>query len=166
MARLRLWYEMPQMDNLDQWIVDIFKQSERIEWGGYGKEQAALDAICFQTSDSTWRHKIMSQKMTLQEAIDWGRTNVHTKVKNKKMEEVTPQGKGEEDTREESVGKVSSYNRRGGGRGGRLRGGGQTRGQDTNERCKQCGYEHYPTARCPAAGKDCYKCGRTNHFVF
>ena len=52
MARLRLWYEMPQGDNLDACINDIKKQAERIIWEGYDWKQAALDAICFQTSDS------------------------------------------------------------------------------------------------------------------
>ena len=34
MARLHLWYEMPQGDNLDAWINEIMKQSERITWDG------------------------------------------------------------------------------------------------------------------------------------
>ena len=83
MSRLRLWYEMPQGDNLDSWINEIKKQAERITWEGYDWKQAALDAICFQTKDNQRRHKILSQKMSLQDAIDWGRTNVHTKFKNK-----------------------------------------------------------------------------------
>ena len=62
MARLRLWYEMPQEDNLDAWINKITKQAERIMWDGYDWKQAALDAICFQTTDSQWRHKILSKK--------------------------------------------------------------------------------------------------------
>ena len=77
---------MPQTDNLDQWLVEISKQAERINWDGYDAETAELDAICFQTMDGQWRHKIMSQKMSLQDAIDYGHTSVHTKVKNKKLE--------------------------------------------------------------------------------
>lgn len=52
MARLRLWYEMQQGDNLDAWINEIMKLSEQITWDGNDWKQAALDAICFQTSDS------------------------------------------------------------------------------------------------------------------
>ena len=71
MARLKLWYETPQGDNLNHWINDIIKQSERIEWDDYDAKQAALDAICFQTTDMKWRHKILRERLTLQEAIDY-----------------------------------------------------------------------------------------------
>ena len=53
-----------------------------------------MDAMCFLTTDGQWRHMIMSQKMTLQDAIDYGRTSVYSKVKNKKLEEVTTNGNG------------------------------------------------------------------------
>ena len=137
MSRLRLWYEMPQGDNLDQWINKIKKQSERIIWQGYDWKQAALDAICFQTNDSQWRHKILSQKMTLQEAIDWGRTNVHTRVKTKKLETTTGgNGNGNKD---KSIGRVTAG-------------------------CNKCGFDTHRTGKCPAIGKGCYKCGGKDHF--
>ena len=135
MSRLKLWYEMPQEDPLDTWLSKLKKQAKRVTWEGYNWEAAMLDAICFQTSDSQWRHKILSQKMTLQEAIDWGRTNLHTKVKNKKMESAT----GGNGSNGESVGRVTAG-------------------------CSKCGFDTHRTGKCPAQGKSCYKCGGKDHF--
>ena len=108
MARMRLFYEMPQTDDINQWIIDLTKQAERIDFVMYDRDQAILDGA--------WRHKILSQKMTLQQAIDVGRTNVHTIVKNKKIETVTHNGNGNGNDREEMLGKLETRNRGGGRR--------------------------------------------------
>ena len=118
--------------------MDIKKQAERINWDGYNAEAAALDAICFQTTDGQWRHKIMSQKMSLQDAIDYGRTSVHTEVKNKKLGEVTSHTNGNGD-REETVGKLAT--RRGGGKGNQGNGGGQQK--PSEDACKKCEYTQH-----------------------
>ena len=99
------------------------KQSERITWDGYDYKQASLDAICFQTTDSQWRHKILSQKMTLQEAIDWVRTNVHTRMKNKKLEDVT---------------------------GGNGNGNGDEGLNRVGDGCDKCGFDQHRSGKCPA----------------
>ena len=140
MQRLKLWYETPQGDNLDSWIYDIRKQVERINWDEYDAEQAALDAICFQTTDGKWRHKILSEKLTLQEAIDYGRTSAHTRIKTKKLEDTT-NGK----STEESLSRLN--NSKGTGNG-----------------CKNCGFDSHMSGKCPAKGKECFKCGRKDHF--
>lgn len=30
--------------------------------------------------------------------------------------------------------------------------------------CEWCGFNHHPKQRCPAAGKNCLRCGKLNHF--
>ena len=140
MQRLKLWYESPQGDNLDIWLNDLVKQGERINWDDYKMEQAVLDAICFQTTDMKWRHKILSEKLTLQEAIDYGRTSLHTRTKTKKLEDAT-NGK----TQEESLGRVN-------------------RGKGAANPCKKCGFDSHMSGKCPAAGKECYRCGGRDHF--
>merc|ERR1712080_519209 len=98
------------------------------------------DAICFQTTDPKWRHKILSERLTLQEAIDYGRTSLHTRAKAKKIEEVT-NGK----TQEDSLGRVNSSK-------------GSTKG------CRKCGFDSHMSGKCPAIGKECYRCGGKDHF--
>ena len=108
----------------------------------YDADQAALDAICFQTTDTKGRHKILSERLTLQEAIDYGRTSVHTRIKNKKMEDIA-NGKGIE----EGVSRVGSSN---------------TKGDAKDNACKKCGFESPMSGKCPASRKDCYRLVQQN----
>ena len=45
-------------------------------------------------------------------------------------------------------------------------GGGQSKGQVEEDKCRQCGYDHHTSGRCPASGKKCYKYGGRDHFGF
>ena len=133
MQTIKLWYETPQGDNLDAWVSDIKKQTERIDWNDY-------DTICFQTTDSKWRQKILSERLTLQQAIDYGRTSIHTRAKTKKLEDVA-NGKAQE----ESLGRVGNA-------------------KSSSSACKKCGFDSHMSGKCPAAGKECYRSGAKDHF--
>ncbi|XP_071848847.1 uncharacterized protein [Apostichopus japonicus] len=41
----------------------------------------------------------------------------------------------------------------------------QTRGGRPNTKCRNCGGVYPHTGECPAKGKDCYKCGKANHYA-
>ena len=70
----------------------------------------------------------------MQDAINYGRTSVHTRIKNQKMEDVT-NGKG---IGGEGVSRLAN-----------------SKGGAKDEACKKCGFDTHMSGKCPASGKEC-----------
>ena len=76
MSRLKLFQQMGQgTQKFGTWYKEVFKQAKRCDWSSYGVEEAARDAIMYQTSDQKLRKRILAQNMTYQETIAWGQSH-------------------------------------------------------------------------------------------
>ena len=84
MAKLQLFYKSPQGDmSVDDWAYELCKIAKRVDWPSQTEDQAVLDAIMFQTSSDKWREKILAERYTLEEALNYGRVYVFTKEASK-----------------------------------------------------------------------------------
>ena len=84
MSRLKLFHQMQQA--FGEWSQEIVKQAKRCDWDGYDSENAARDAILYQTKDSKLRKKILAENLTFEQTVQWGRTNEASAKKAKDVE--------------------------------------------------------------------------------
>ena len=79
MSRLKLFQQMEQgSQKFESWTREIFKQSQRCDWTGYNAEEAARDAILYQTTDNKLRKKILADNMSYKDTVTWGRAHAES----------------------------------------------------------------------------------------
>ena len=67
MSRLKLFQQMGQgTQKFATWYKEVFKQAKRCDWSTYNVEEAARDAIMYQTADQRHRKRILAQNMSYQ----------------------------------------------------------------------------------------------------
>ena len=49
------------------WHKEIYKQAKRCDWSNYGTEEAARDAILYQTSDQKLRKRILAINLSYED---------------------------------------------------------------------------------------------------
>ena len=66
MSRLKLFQQMGKdMQQFAPWSKEVYKQAKRCNWSSYSAEEAAREAILYQTSDQKLRIIILAQDMSL-----------------------------------------------------------------------------------------------------
>ena len=72
MSRLKLFQRMGQgTQKFASWYKEVFKQAKRCDWSTYNVEEAARDAIMYQTADQKLRQRILAQNKSYQETVQW-----------------------------------------------------------------------------------------------
>jgi transposase InsO family protein len=130
----------------DTFLTEIRTKVELCDFGDL-KERMIRDKIVFTVGEKLKEKLLQKEKLTLKAAIDTCRAHEITKKQAQDMTE----GSG-------AINKVYSN----GGRGRRKQGN-QNSNTSSGGACAYCGYSH-PPRKCPAWGKTCDNCGKTNHF--
>merc|ERR1711867_80930 len=90
MSRLKLFQQMGQGNQkFASWHKEILKQAKRCNWNNYGVEDAARDAILYQTTDQKLRKKILASNLSYQDTVHWGQSNEEAIRKAHLVEETT-----------------------------------------------------------------------------
>ena len=148
MARLKLFQQMGQgTQKFGPWYKEVFKQAKRCDWSTYNAEEAARDAIMYQTSDQKLRKRILAQNMTYQETIDWGQSHEESDRKAQLVTETTDR---EDKVRrlETQLGKLQAK-------------------QKAAQHCQTCSHQrHCPDQPCPGIKcPECHACKQPGHFI-
>jgi hypothetical protein len=89
MSRLKLFQQMGQgTQKFASWHKEVFKQAKRCDWSLYNAEEAARDAIMYQTSDQKLRKRILAQNMSYQDRVSSRRILWQVICLNKKKKQI------------------------------------------------------------------------------
>ena len=129
------------------WGAEVVKQARKVDWTAYGDEEAARDAILFQTSDTKLRKKILAENLDLERTIEWGKANESSGRKARQVEETTNTNSDKTKIRklEEQLCRL------------------QVKGAD-EVKCDTCTRSHTPGKTCPGLSASCFSCGLKGHF--
>ena len=90
MSRLKLFQQMAQgSQKFASWHKEILKQAKRCNWSNYGVEDAARDAILYQTTDQKLMKKILASNLSYQDTVHLGQSNEEATRKAHLVEETT-----------------------------------------------------------------------------
>ena len=148
MSRLKLFQRMGQgTQKFASWYKEVFKQAKRCDWSTYNVEEAARDAIMYQTTDQKLRKKILAQNMSYQETVAWGQSHEESDRKAQLVEETT-----------DKVDRVRRLETQ----LGRL----QAK-QKSGPSCQTCSRpRHTPDQPCPGTKcTECHACKQSGHFI-
>ena len=148
MSRLKLFQQMGQgTQKFASWYKEVFKQAKRCDWSTYNVEEAARDAIMYQTADQKLRKKILAQNMSYQETVAWGQSHEESDRKAQLVEETT-----------DKVDRVRRLETQ----LGRL----QAK-QKSGPSCQTCSRpRHTPDQPCPGTKcTECHACKQSGHFI-
>ena len=84
----RLFRQLPQGEqSFNVWWKTVKEQSDKCTWTGYDGDQAAKDAIIFQTSNQKLRKKCLAEDLNFEETIKTGLALENSDKKADKMSE-------------------------------------------------------------------------------
>ena len=149
MQRYRLFRQLPQGEqSFNVWWKSVKEQSDKCTWTGYDGDQAAKDAIIFQTSNQKLRKKCLAEDLNFEDTI---KTGLALENSDKKADKMSEGSSKSEDIRrlQEEV--------------NRLKLGGD-RSEKKGKSCKTCTRKHDPGRTCPGMKVECWTCGKTGHF--
>ena len=73
MQRYRLFRQLPQGEqSFNVWWKSVKEQADKCTWTGYDGDQAAKDAIIFQTSNQKLRKKCLAEDLNFEDTIKTG----------------------------------------------------------------------------------------------
>ena len=149
MSRLKLFQQMGQgSQKFGAWQKEVYKQAKRCTWTNYGIQDAARDAILYQTTDQRLRKRILANNLSYEDTVTWGQSNEEATRKAQLVEETT--GRSEDKVRrlEEKLTKLQSQQR-------------------TAHRCQTCSRpRHSPEQPCPGIKcPECHACKQSGHFI-
>ena len=146
MSRFKLFQQMAQdARKFDPWAKEVLKQAERCDWSKYGAQEAARDAVLYQTSDTRLRKKILAEN------LDWEKTYTlglvqETSGKQSEVVEKTTGGNSED----ANVRRLEEKLRR---------------LQSAKGGCRTCPRTHGDGQTCPSLTSTCYACQQDGHFA-
>jgi hypothetical protein len=149
MSRLRLFQQMGQgSQKFAAWQKEIYKQAKRCVWSNYGIEDAARDAILYQTSDQKLRKRILANNLSYEDTVSWGQSNEEASRKAQLVEETTDRSEDKVRRLEEKLTKLQSQQR-------------------TTHKCQTCSRpRHGPDQPCPGVKcPECHACKQSGHFI-
>ena len=148
MSRLKLFQHMGQgTQKFASWHKEVFKQAKRCDWSLYNTEEAARDAIMYQTSDQKLRKRILAQNMSYQDTVAWGQSHEESDRKAMMVEETTDRV-DKVRRLETQLGKLQAKQRAG-------------------QSCQTCSRpRHSPDQPCPGIKcTECHACKQSGHFI-
>ena len=129
--------------SFEKWSVEVSNAAKLIDYSNYDWKMAVVDAIVLQTSNEKLREKALFGNVTYDRLMSLG-------VAKEQSEKGSALLSGNK-IKEEEVAKLQESLKK---------------QQLKGSKCSRCGYERCPgSKRCPANGKTCAKCKKTNHFA-
>ena len=149
MSRLRLFQQMGQgSQKFGAWQKEIYKQAKRCDWSNYGTEDAARDAILYQTSDQKLRKRILANNLSYEDTVAWGQYNEEAGRKAQLVAETTDRSEDKVRRLEEKLTKLQSQQR-------------------AAYKCQTCSRPmHGPDQSCPGIKcPECHVCKQCGHLI-
>ena len=149
MSRLRLFQQMGQGSHkFGAWQKEIYKQAKRCAWTNYGIEDAARDAILYQTADQNLRKRILANNLSYMDTVAWGQSNEEATRKAQLVEETTDRSEDKVRRLEEKLTKLQSQ-------------------QIAAHKCQICSRPRLnPEQPCPGIKcPECHACNQSGHFI-
>jgi plasmid maintenance system killer protein len=129
-------------ETIDKYVTDLKIKAMSCEFGVL-KDSLIRDRIVCGIQDKQTRRQLLKEpNLTLSQAIDICRASETTKSQLKFFDSEPPDTIPYTEDHEINVMKRREYTA-----------------------CSKCGKDHLPHQRCPAAGAQCHKCGKMNHFA-
>ena len=159
MERYKFNTRMQRSDETpDQYVIELKLLAKNCEFGALESELIRDRVVYGITSERVKERLLREQDLTLEKALELCRINEQSKEQMKVLHEA--QGVNairQQNTKTKSDrGKFDANRRRDFKRDGKK--------QDHVSSCGKCGKSH-PARECPAFGKKCYNCSKSNHFA-
>jgi len=158
-AKFRTMRQQPS-EQLGAYHTRLRQQALSCSFGGL-LDSEIKSHIIQTTTDGKLRKKGLREEMTLSAVLKEGRNNELSSAQNREMEETL--GARSED---KSVNKLQPHPGKLYSKWQRPQ---QSNRPPSNQKCRNCATGTFPHVggreKCPAFGKQCYKCGRDNHFA-
>ena len=146
--------------SFEKWTLEISQAAKLISYTNYDWQQAAVDAILLQTSNTKLRERALQEELTYDNLIKLGIAKEQSSKGAALLERASGQSSHTADTMEERVRRLTIENRQ--LKKGRDRG---SRNSNKKAECGRCGNENCKQGKqCPANGQKCSKCKKPNHF--
>ena len=132
MSRLKLFQQMGQgSQKFRNWHKEVYKQAKRCDWTEYSAEEAARDAIMYQTTDQKLRKRILVQNMPYQDTMAWGQSHEESHRKAALVWETTDRSEDKVRRLEVQLGKLQAKHK-------------------SDHKCQTCSRpRHSPDQPCP-----------------
>ena len=154
MSRLKLFQQMAQGNQkFASWHKEILKQAKRCNWSNYGVEDAARDAILYQTTDQKLRKKILASNLSYQDTVHWGQSNEEATRKAHLVEETTDKSEDRVRRLEQKLARLQGQHT-------------AEKLYQADKRCQTCSRpRHGPEQACPGLKcPECHACKQKGHF--
>ena len=135
-------------ESVDQYVTDLRKKAKTCEFGILTESLIKDGLVCGAASDKTRSRLLKQADLTLSKAMDICRADEAALAQLKSMATRPPSTASSEDVDVQLL-----KTRR------------QTQHYRQQSQCTYCGGWHHARQKCPAAGVQCHKCGRRNHFA-
>ena len=140
--------------SFERWSMEVSNAAKLIDYTGYDWRMAAVDAMVLQTANARLREKALQDNISYDQLMTMG----VTKEQSEKGAAQLAGGIQGIQIKEEDIRKVQLKHSRNHSK---------VKDSSFKERtCNRCGYEKCQGGkRCPANGKRCAKCGKSDHFA-
>ena len=127
--------------SFDKWSIEVSNAAKLIDYSNYDWKMAVVDAIILQTSNDKLREKALDSNVSYDKIMSLG-------VSKEQSEKGAALLSGMRKIKEEDVNKVQESSKK------------------QKQKCQLCRYNNSQSGKkCPANGKTCAKCKKSNHFA-
>ena len=138
--------------SFEKWSQEVSNAAKLISYDNYDWQQAVVDAIILQTSNTALRERALQENVTYDQLLKMG----IVKEQSAKGAAFLEQASGQQSVKvkmEEEVRRLQSENKK-------------LKSKMSQRQCYRCGREKCPLgSKCPAIGQKCSKCKKMNHFA-
>ena len=139
--------------SFEKWSQEISNAAKLISYTNYDWQQAAVDAMLLQTSNSKLREHALQDNVTYDELVKLGISKEQSAKGAALLEQASGQTATSPNNIEQEVRRLKIENK-------------HLKSQLRRKACSRCGSERCSQGKkCPANGQECSSCKKSNHFA-